>query len=174
MPPEQRNVAARAASLRSQLNAAASSGGGVDAVAAAHDARTIFEDAGDTVRARWLALELDGYGASQARPVHEALGVSPNERLVAHVTGYRMQRGEELSPRPGSGRFAHFFVEGLPDLVVARDRTRRLSASRVEVQLRPEPPSGYPTSAEFPRDVFERIVQGFLAALFLQLGTVTG
>jgi hypothetical protein len=31
----------------------------------------------------------------------------------------------------------------------------------------------YPTRANFSRDVFERVVEGFVAVLYLQLGSAT-
>jgi hypothetical protein len=165
------NVASRAALLRAQLNAGVARGD-TDVVAAARDARRIFEERGDEVRARWLSLELGGYGTAESRPVHDALGVPASDRLVAHVTAYRVQRGNELAPNPNGGPFSHFFVEGLTDLTAARDRVRQVSSPKVEVQLRPDGTSGYPMRAEFPHDVFERVVSGFLASLFLQLGSV--
>jgi hypothetical protein len=33
--------------------------------------------------------------------------------------------------------------------------------------------ASYPTAGEFTRGVFDRIVAGFMAALYLQLGTLT-
>ena len=175
MTPElRRNVAARAVALRARLNAAATTGG-VNAVQVATEAHRLFEDAADEMRVRWLNLEIRGYGGvSNTRPLHEVLRVPQNDRLVAHVGAYRTQRGAELSPNPGRRPFTHFFVEGLAELVTARDRVRGPGGA-LELDFSPLGAfSGYPTRAEFPRDVFERITAGFIAALYLQLGSAVG
>jgi hypothetical protein len=177
MTPElRRSIAARALALREQLNDGAAGRSAVDVVWAARAAHRIFEDAADETHVRWLNLELAGYGLASVRPLHEALRVPLHDRLVAHVAAYRTQRGVELAPRPSRDVFAHFFVEGLADLVAARDHVRQGSGRAVELDFEPHPAAtpGYPTRAEFPPDVFERIVGGFLAVLFLHLGSVAG
>jgi hypothetical protein len=70
--------------------------------------------------------------------------------------------------------FAHFFVESLGELTEARDRVGRSGGtSTVELEFGPHAArTDYPARAEFPRDVFERICAGFLAALYLQLASV--
>jgi hypothetical protein len=147
-----------------------------DAVQVAQEAHRIFEDAKDEVRVRWMNLELGGYGPTETRRLHEVLRVPQGDRLVAHVAAYRTQRGAELAPDPARGPFTHFFVEALSELVAARDRVRQSgSASDVELDFGPgRALAGYPARATFPRDVFERIVGGALAALYLQLGSVVG
>ncbi len=149
MTPElRRNVASRAAALRARLNAAAMTGG-VDAVQVATEARRLFEDAADETRVRWLNLEIGGYGGlSDTRPLHDVLRVPPNDRLVAHVGAYRTQRGAEVSPNPGRRPFAHFFVEGLAELVTARDRVRGPGGA-LELDFSPQGAfSGYPSGEE--------------------------
>jgi hypothetical protein len=176
----QKNVAARAQALRDRLNAAATSGG-VAPDEAATEAHRLFEDAADETRVRWLNLELGGYGTLvDSRPLHEVLGVPAGDRLVAHVTAYRTQRGAELLPSPHRRPFEHFFVESLQELaghrqvVVARFGPPK-PGEEVELDFRPRAGlAGYPTRATFSRDVFERVVEGFLAVLYLQLGSATG
>ncbi len=178
-PELRRNVAARAQALRAQLNAAATSGS-IDPAQAAQEARLMFQDLADDVRVRWLNLELGGYGnLVDTRPLHDVLGVPAGERLVAHVAAYRTQRGAELLPRPHRRPFGHFFVEPIGDLAGARRVVRaRFGQPRageiVEVDLRPRGAPDYPTRGAFSRDVFERVVEGFVAVLYLQLGSAIG
>lgn len=179
-PELRQNVASRAQALRARLNAAATTGG-IDPDQAALEARRLFEDVADDTRVRWLNLELGGYGALvDTRPLHDVLGVPAGDRLVAHVTAYRTHRGAELLPDPQRRPFQHFFVESLRELaghrlvVVARFGVPR-PGEEVELDFRPRTGlARYPTRATFSRDVFERIVQGFLAVLYLQLGSATG
>lgn len=168
MTPEPRRlVAERARSLQLRLNH-----GRVDPITAATEGRCIFTDAGESARVRWLRLEFDGYGdlAGGSHPLHRVLGVAPDNRLVAHVLAYRTQRGRE----EGDGEFRHFFVESLSDLVSASARVATLTGTpEVELEFAPSDRApNHPRLGTFRRDVFERVIAGFIAALHLQLGTV--
>ncbi|WP_437675752.1 hypothetical protein [Sorangium sp. So ce131] len=159
------SVATRARALRAGLAPS------MDPVAAATAARRLFEDAGDDVRVRWLSLELHGYGPAMSAigPLPKVLCVAPHDRLAAHVAAYRTQR----ATRPGSPDLVHFFVEALPELVAARQQASSVAGAELELSFGPDPGSSeYPTTATFPRNVFERVLEGFLAALHLQLGTL--
>ena len=163
------SVAIRARALRTRLNDP-----GADPVAAAREAKQLFEDAVDEAHTRWINLELVGFQDHVAiQPLHEVLRVPVGSRLAVHVAAYRTQRGiysSGVSPRP----FLHFFVEPLADLVATRMRVLQ-SGGTSNLELRFGPQVGvpdYPTLAEFPRNVFERIVSGFTAALYLQLGDI--
>jgi hypothetical protein len=162
------SIALRVKALRDRLNEPQA-----DPVEAAVEARRLFGDAVDETRVRWLELEQGGYRDLLAvRPLHEVLGVPAGDRLAAHVGAYRTQRGFDTSPGHGLREFSHFFVEPLPELLSARDRVRRSAAtSGLELSFGAHASMpDYPTSGEFARDVFERILAGFLAALQLQLG----
>src|SRR5690606_29172654 len=77
----------RAPDLRRRLNHH-----GVDLESLAREAATLFEVAGRPVAARWLTLELQGYGSAVDRaPLHKVLGVEEGDRLVMHVSAYRTQ-----------------------------------------------------------------------------------
>jgi hypothetical protein len=159
------SIASRARALRAGLAPTS------DFIAVATEARRLFEDAGDAVRVRWLNLELGGYepAMSTIGPLHRVLGVPPHDRLAAHVAAYRTQRGS----REGGSDLAHFFVEGLAELIVTRDRASRASGAQIELSFGAAAGSpDYPATATFPRDVFERVLGGFLAALDLQLGAL--
>lgn len=166
MTPEMaHSVAARARALRTSLAPSA------DPVAAAIAARRLFEDAGDEVRVRWLNLELHGYEPAMTAvgPLTQVLRVPPHDRLAAHVAAYRTQR----ATRHGSPELVHFFVEALPELVAAREQASAAVGTELELSFGPDPGSSeYPTTATFPRNVFDRVLEGFLAALHLQLGTL--
>ena len=168
MTPELRQlVADRARSLQLRLGH-----GRVDPITAATEARRVFADAGDTVRVQWLQLELQGYGhLVDSRPLHDVLGVPANDRLAAHVAAYRTQRG--LSA-PGA-EFRHFFVEPLSELIDT-SASVATSGGTSALELRFAGSAGapaHPLAGTFSRDVFERVVAGFVAALHLQLGTLT-
>ena len=159
-----------ARSLRATLTFGAVAAG-ISPLAVAQQGLQLFETAGDGARAHWLRLELAGYGDAAVRPLHEVLGVGPADRLVAHVAAYRTQRGTVLAPNAG-GPFAHFFVEPLSELVAARDRMRNQPGASVALDFRPgDALASYPGRVEFPGDIFERITAGFLAALYLQIGS---
>ena len=162
------SVARRARELRARLNHA-----NADPVAAAREAKRLFEDVVDEAHTRWMNLELNGYQDQVAvRPLHHVLRVPAGSRLAIHVAAYRTQRG--FGARDMAPPFSHFFVEPIADLVATRDRVRQSGGtSTLELQFGPEMRvPAYPTSAEFPRNVFERIVGGFTAALYLQLGDI--
>jgi hypothetical protein len=170
MTPELRqSIAKRARELQGRIRP-----DGGDAVLLATDARRLFEDAVDELRARWLTLELSGYGGHvAARPLRELLRVAPGDlvgdRLVAHIAAYRTQRGHDVTPGHAREEARHFFVEPLADLMVTAEK------------LNPPPPAvvlsfgsaQHAPSIEFGGDVFTRILSGFYAALHLQLGDLT-
>ncbi len=156
-----------AISLRHRLNAPEA-----DLVALATEARAVFAAAGNAVHASWLDLELAGYRpAIEGRPVHEVLGVPAGDRLVAHVTSYRAQRGELTVPANGARPpFSHFFVESLADLVAAANRVKK--GAPVLLDFGPTVVvDGSPVA--FPPDVFDRLLLGFRAVLHLELGNLT-
>jgi hypothetical protein len=144
--------------------------GRVDPLTAATEAFRLFTDAQDEVRVRWLNLELLGYGDRiDSTPLNVVLGVPAGDRLAAHVAAYRTQRG-----RSGSAEFKHFFVEPLDELVRASARVANSEASS-ELELEFAPSTGapaHPRTGTFGPDVFARIVTGFGAALYLQLGVL--
>lgn len=151
--------------LRHRLNAPEA-----DLVALASEARSVFAAAGKVAYAAWLDLELAGYGAAiEGRPVHEVLGVADGDRLVAHVTSYRAQRGELTSAHPSA--LSHFFVESLAELVSAAQRVKK-GAPTVLLDFGPSLAEGGAPVA-FPVDVFDRILLGFRAVLHLELGNLT-
>ena len=130
MPPELHgSIASRARALRAGLAPTS------DLIAATTSARRLFDDAGDAVRVRWLNLELGGYepAISTIGPLHRVLGVPPHDRLAAHVAAYRTQRGS----RPGGPHLVHFFVEGLAELIVTRDRASSASGTQIELSFGP-------------------------------------
>lgn len=164
-----RLVASQAEALRARLNKP-----DIDPVGAAHDARQLFAEVGDDAHVRWLNLEIAGYRDLVAvQPLHMVLQVPQSDRLAVHVAAYRTQAGIVTS-KGVPNAFRHFFVESLTDLVATRDRVRQSTgASDLELQFGPHVVVvDYPSSGTFPRDVFERIVSGFVAALFLQLGGI--
>ncbi|MFI5296753.1 MAG: hypothetical protein ACHREM_01535 [Polyangiales bacterium] len=158
-------AAMQARSLRARLTPTA------DPIVVAQEARRIFTNAADDVRTRWMNLELGGY--SEARneigPLHQVLRVPVHDRLAVHVAAYRTQRGHRL----GRQELVHFFVEPLSKLVDAREQLVAEKKPTIEITFGKHPTSSeYPTTASFPRDVFERIIGGFIAALHLQLGEI--
>jgi hypothetical protein len=147
--------------------------GRVDPVTAAAEAQWLFNEAHDLVRARWLALEFSGYGHFlEAMPLHGVLGVLPNDRLVAHVAAYRTQRGQTVDGAGQPAVFRHFFVESLPDLVATSTRVAAGESLTIDLEFVPSARfPDHPHWGSFGRDVFQRIVGGFVAALHLQLGS---
>jgi hypothetical protein len=147
------------------------------AVLWAREARLLFAGTGDETRVGWLDLELRGYGGPIAtRPLHEVLRLPPAHPLVAHVAAYRTQPGIELLPQRGRRLPTHFFVESLEEILLARTAVRAryglaVETGTVELDFSARVP-GYPSRAEFARDVFERITSGFVAALYLELASV--
>jgi len=171
MTPELRqSIATRAHAVQRRLSEP-----DVDPVAAATDAKRVFEDAGDATRTRWITLELAGYAEHvPARPLHVVLGVAAGDRLAAHVAAYRSQRGTNIATSSPT-EFRHFFVEPLAELQDARARiATQTTGTRMVLEFGPEPGvPDYPRSIEFTRDVLDRVVLGFTAALHLQLGAWT-
>lgn len=166
MTPELRQaIAKRARDIQERFN-----GVNIDPVAVAMEAKRVFEDVTDAARCRWLTLELNGYaGQVDAHPLHEVLHVPAGSRLAAHVTAYRTQRGVDNVTRT---ELRHFFVESLAELAAVRAQVAASSGPPTLV-LDFGPQVGGPTSprsGEFGRDVFDRIILGFFAALHLQLG----
>lgn len=158
----------RAQDLRRRLN-----DHGIDLESLARAAATLFEVAGRPVAARWLTLELQGYGSAvDHAPLHEVLGVEEGDRLAVHVSAYRAQQGRIVTPAPRAGQpFRHFFVESIRELSEAAQRLR--ASSSIEVQLDFDASlAGYPTAGAFPANVFDRVLLGFRAALHLQLGSI--
>jgi hypothetical protein len=172
MTPETRHsVASRARALQNRLNQFS-----VGATGAATEARQIFEDANDNVRCRWLALELSGYAEHvDPRALHQILGVPHGHRLAGHVTAYRAQRGIDATPGHRRTEFRHFFVEPLSALETTRAKVAASAdTSALLLDFGPHARDAhYPTVGEFTRGVFDRVIAGFLAALHLQLGTLT-
>lgn len=128
----------------------------------------------DDVHVRWLNLEISGYrDLIDTQPLHRILQVQPDDRLAVHVAAYRTQKGFAKSDA-GPREFRHFFVEPLAELVSTRDRVRQSTGTfDLELQFGPQVVAAdYPSSATFQRDAFERIVSGFIAVLFLQLGGI--
>jgi hypothetical protein len=164
LTPELRQLLSdRGRSLQLRLNH-----GHVDPITAATEALQLFTEAKNEVRVRWLGLELNGYGDQvDSTPLNVVLRVPAGDRLAAHVAAYRTQRG-----RTGHTEFKHFFVEPLSELVGA---SARVASSRGTSELELEFVSSigapeHPRSATFSCDLFTRIVTGFVAALYLQLG----
>jgi hypothetical protein len=165
MTPELRQLLSdKARSLQLRLNH-----GRVDPITAGTEALRLFTDAQDTVRVRWLNLELHGYGDRvDSTPLNLVLGVPAGDRLAAHVAAYRSQRG-----RAGGIEFRHFFVEPLHELVSASASVASGGTSELELQFMPSAGApAHPRSGTFSCDVFARIVAGFVAALHLQLGSL--
>jgi hypothetical protein len=167
MTPELRRLLSeKAHSVQLRLNH-----GRVDPITAATEALRLFTDAQDAVRVRGLHLELHGYGDRvDSIPLNLVLDVPASDRLAAHVAAYRTQRG-----RAGGVEFRHFFVEPLDKLVSASARVATSGAtSELELEFAPsiEAPA-HPRAGTFSRDVFARVVAGFVAALHLQLGVLT-
>jgi hypothetical protein len=160
-----RDVSTRAHQLRGSLQP------GADPVTAATQAKVIFEDARDPIRVRWLDLELTGYVAQPhaGERLSDVLGVARGDRLAAHVSAYRRQVGT----RHDQGVIEHFFVETLEELVRARQRAKSANGAQLELSFgRESGASDHPVGATFPRNVFDRVLDGFLAALHLQLGSI--
>jgi hypothetical protein len=146
--------------------------GRVDPITAGTEACRIFAEATDRVRARWLGFELNGYGnLVDSTPLHVLLGVGQTDRLSAHVAAYRTQWGLDAN----GAEFRHFFVESLADLVATSTKVASTGGSSpLELEFgAPSKPTEHPRSGSFRRDVFERVVAGFVAALQLELGALT-
>ncbi|MEZ4228584.1 MAG: hypothetical protein R3B89_05445 [Polyangiaceae bacterium] len=60
----------------------------------------------------------------------------------------------------------------MSELVTARNSVAHSASETLLLEFgRDSVSPGYPLEGEFTRDVFERVVSGFVAALHLQLGT---
>jgi hypothetical protein len=143
----------------------------------AQEARQIFTETGKDRNVRWLDCEVEGYGTvSDIRPLHDVLGVAVGDPLAAAVVAYRTQVGRRWTGPAGHDELVHFFVEPLAVLVAGRNRLRAARVGPfVELLFGAHPDAlQYPTSAEFPADVFERILAGFVSTLRNELrGLVT-
>jgi len=157
--------AQRAREIREALDVAA-----IDAATAARESRAIFARVGDRTCLRWLDLELRGYGGrSDMRPLHEILGLPVEAPLTAAVAAYRTQVGRRWEGSAGS-KVAHFFVESLDVLVAAQKRVHDAKATGLIALSFADPSGGVrPESADFPADVFDRILNGFIATLKREL-----
>jgi hypothetical protein len=157
-----------AQSLRRRVNDHA-----IDTEVLAAEALALFEAAGSPVHARWLSLELQGFGtAVDHAALHDVLGVPPGDRLAVHVSAYRSQQGRILEPPPRAGQpFRHFFVESIHELSEAAQRLRSAGANEVRLDFGPGIPD-YPTAGALPANVFDRILLGLRATLHLQLGSI--
>lgn len=165
------SITSRARSLRERLNQLS-----IEASAAAAEALGIFGDANDDIRSRWLTLELRGYQQHvDTRTLRQVLAVPEGHSLIAHVTAYRTQRGLDATPGRSNAEFRHFFIEPLGLLEAAKASVAASpGGSSLVLDFGPHPRDArYPTAGEFTRGVFDRIVEGFLAALHLQLKTWT-
>jgi len=162
---EQRELAQ---SLRRRLNDQA-----VDVERLAREALEAFESGGRAELVRWLTLELEGYGAvAGGAPLDAILGVKQGDRLVVHVSAYRLHAGQVVGPSALLGpSFQHFFVESLHDVAAASQRVRSASPAPIRLDFGPGIPN-YPTALAFPADVFDRILLGFRAVLHLELGNL--
>lgn len=168
MTPELRqSIAKRARDLQTRMHPTE-----VDAVHLAEEARRVFEDAADELRARWITLELGGYvGPADAPPLSEVLRVQPGDpvgsRLVAHIAAYRTQRGRLVTPDHPRRELHHFFVDPLPELAATAEKLAKSPTSPVVVLRLAD--AQETRLVEFGHDVFGRILSGFAAALHLQL-----
>ena len=162
---EQRELAQ---TLRRRLNDQA-----VDVERLAREALEVFESAGRAELVRWLTLELQGYGVvAGGAPLDAILGVKEGDRLVVHVSAYRLHTGQIVEPSALAGpSFQHFFVESLRELAAAAPRVRNAGIAPLRLDFGPGIPN-YPTALAFPADVFDRILLGFRAVLHLELGNL--
>jgi hypothetical protein len=162
---EQRELAQ---SLRRRLNDQA-----VDVERLAREALGAFESAGRVEHVRWLTLELQGYGVVAGHaPLGAILGVGERDRLVVHISAYRLHAGQVVEGGELTGRsFQHFFVESLHDLTAAALRVRNAGPALLRLDFGPGIPN-YPATLAFPADVFDRILLGFRAVLHLELGSL--
>jgi hypothetical protein len=146
----------------------------IDIELLAMEASAVFEAARSALHVRWLALELQGYGAIDERsPLHEVLGVSAGDRLEVRVLAYRAQVGQIVTSGGFTGRpFRHFFVEPICDLSAAAQRVRGGVTGAFQLDFGPPGVPNYPAGGVFPPDIFDRILLGFRAVLHLQLGSI--
>ena len=109
---------------------------------------------------------------TRADSLHETLGLSEGDRLVAQVKMYRAPWGRIVEgPLPGTS-FRHFFIEPVRVLMAAHDRIEPGNPPgeklRLDFEVQPECP-WLPTAAKFPVDVFHWILLGLRAMLHREL-----
>src|SRR4051812_32186192 len=132
MTPELRqSIVTRARALQGRIRPNES-----DAVLLAGEARRLFEDAEDELRARWLALELGGYaGHLDGRPLSGGRRVAPGDRggdrLVAHIAAYRTQPGHDVTPGHPRREVRRFFVGPLAGLPAPAEKLAGATSSPV-------------------------------------------
>ena len=137
-----------------------------DALRRALAARTSPRVIGSAAHRRWLDCELGGYGVlADIQPLHVLLGAAPEDPIVRRVASYRTQIGTVFEPS-GARTIVHFFVESIGELESLAHHARRGSSTLLTVDFGPHAAvANYPHSADFPADVFDRIVRGFLNAV---------
>lgn len=155
-------------------------------------AERLFRDAGEDLRARWLACELGGYGQSGALSLRETMGLTdadhledrPAEADLLHrVRGYRQYTGRvrTSAARPDARaplQVPHFFGEPLEALRHLRQNADAIGLPFLEVESVSAGhlatlPSGVPTrTLEFPRNIFYRILSGLAVELELALSSL--
>ena len=120
----------------------------------------------DPVLRRWLDCELGGFGVlTDIQPLHVVLAADPAHPIVHRVAAYRTQIGIVFAPE-GPRSFAHFFVEPIGELESLARAAKDSTGTLLTVDFGPHATvESYPRSADFPTDVFDRIVRGFLTAL---------
>lgn len=143
-----------------------------DIAALVDEAAIVFGRACMAPHMRWLALEREGYRAADARALGERFGVGPEDPLVVYVESYRVQRGAGAD-----GVVPHFFVEPVGRLVEARRVARAVALGAASSTMRvAEAPTVRVTrdrrTARFDPSVFNLILLGLRATLYLQLATV--
>lgn len=144
-----------------------------DLAHAAHRARWIAAAAGRPDLDRWLQLEVEGYDELPDRmPLSQVLRVHDGHPLVHEVAAYRTQVGVMVVPGDGVVAdvrpYPHFFVEPLAKLATMDGLTRENRGEYITLRFGPDPARG-PSTAEYPADVFARILLGFREALERQL-----
>lgn len=156
-------------SLRQRLNDHT-----IDIELLAKEAYDIFDAARSPVHVRWLRLELQGYGAVDgSSPLHEVLGVHEGDRLAVHVLTYRAQEGQVIEGGQPTGRpLRHFFIEPLREISAASGRLQGGSPGALQLDFDSPEGTGHQVIAEFPADVFDRVLLGFRAVLHLQLTSI--
>lgn len=137
-----------------------------DALRRALDAHSSPSAIAGPILRRWLDCELGGYGVlTDIQPLHVVLGAAPGHPVVHRVAAYRTQIGILFAPSAPRS-FAHFFVEPIGEIETLARAARGSGGTLLTVDFGPHAAvNDYPRAADFPADVFERIVRGFLAAL---------
>jgi hypothetical protein len=137
-----------------------------DALRRALAARSIPSVVTDPVLRRWLDCELGGYGVlTHIQPLQAGLGAAADHPVVHRVAAYRTQVGMVFGST-GARPFAHFFVEPIGELESLARAARGSGGTLLTIDFGPHAGvENYPRSADFPSDVFERVVRGFRTAL---------